>query len=73
VPTVVADPSAWPAMHRRLAALEPGDPAATVAARGVIRVTAANAPELDDPPRALPPGVVALSEWADRHAERVAA
>jgi uncharacterized protein (DUF58 family) len=73
VPTVVADPGAWPAMHRRLAALEPGEPVATAAARGVIRVTAASAPDLDDPPRALPPGVVALSEWTDRHAGRVAA
>ena len=45
--TIVADPGGWPAMHRRLAALEPGTAAAAAPpnTRGVLHVRAASAPE----------------------------
>jgi hypothetical protein len=62
-PTVIADPGAWPAMHRRLAALEPGVAAAPIQARGVIHVRATSAPDATVHRGTLPPGVVALSDW----------
>jgi uncharacterized protein (DUF58 family) len=73
VPTVIADPGAWPAMHRRLAALEAGGAATSAPpnARGVLHVRAASAPEPAQERTALPPGVVSLAEWTAL--ERVAA
>jgi uncharacterized protein (DUF58 family) len=66
VPTTLDDIGAWPAMHRRLAALEPGAPAAT-ADRAVLRIGAASAPTPLDARGELPPGVVELREWERRH------
>jgi uncharacterized protein (DUF58 family) len=62
VPTTLDDAAAWPAMHRRLAALEPGAPAA-VGDRDVLHVRAASAPAELEARGALPPGVIALAEW----------
>jgi uncharacterized protein (DUF58 family) len=67
VPTTLDDIGAWPAMHRRLAALEPGAPAALTADRDVLHVRAASAPLTLEPRGDLPPGVVALREWERRH------
>jgi uncharacterized protein (DUF58 family) len=73
VPTVVADPSAWPAMHRRLASLEAGAAATSAPphARGVLHVRATSAPDSIEERGALPPGVVPLADWTTP--ERVAA
>ena len=54
------DVSGWPAVHRRLATLEPGGRAAPVSDPLVVRVADAEAGERG----ALPPGVVAMAEWA---------
>lgn len=64
VPVTVDEIGAWPAIHRRLAALEPDVPVASVDVREVLHVRAANAPEALEGRGALPPGVVALHEWA---------
>ncbi len=63
------DPVAhWPAVHRRLASLGKGSPAAGISARDradAVSVHASMAPpEAVVPRRALPPGVVAVGEWA---------
>jgi uncharacterized protein (DUF58 family) len=62
-PTIVADLGAWPALHRRLAALEPGVAPADVPDLDVVHVRATAAPETLDDRGALPPGVLPLSEW----------
>jgi uncharacterized protein (DUF58 family) len=62
-PTIVPDAGVWPAIHRRLAALEPDVPAAAVYDRDVLHVRAANAPEELDDRGELPPGVLALADW----------
>jgi uncharacterized protein (DUF58 family) len=69
VPSTVADPGAWPAIHRRLAALEPGIAAGAepLHARGVLHVRAASAPAADAERGELPPGVVTLADWATPH------
>jgi uncharacterized protein (DUF58 family) len=69
-PTTLDDLGGWPALHRRLAALEPGTPAALTAlgGRDVLHVRAASAPAALEERGDLPPGVVALSEWERRHA-----
>lgn len=64
-PTIVVDPTAqWPALHRRLAALEPGvvGRPATGDEPGTSYVRAAQAPEGTAPRGPLPPGVVALAD-----------
>jgi uncharacterized protein (DUF58 family) len=58
--TTLEDVAGWPAMHRRLAALEPGERATPVSDTHVFRVTEAEAPERGP----LPPGVVPMAEWA---------
>ncbi|MDO9354991.1 MAG: DUF58 domain-containing protein, partial [Solirubrobacteraceae bacterium] len=68
-PVVLMDPVAhWPAVHRRLADLGQGAPAARISARDLhdaVRVNAAMAPpEAVVPRRPLPPGVVAVGPWA---------
>lgn len=75
VPTTLDDIGGWPALHRRLAALEPGTPAALTALgdRDVLHVRAAGAPATLDPRGTLPPGVIELSEWERRHAPARAA
>jgi uncharacterized protein (DUF58 family) len=75
VPTTLDDAGAWPALHRRLAALEPGAPAALTAVgdRDILHVRAAGAPAALDPRGDLPPGVVALREWERRHGPAKAA
>ena len=60
VPTTLEDVGGWPAMHRRLATLEPGGRAAPVSDPLVVRVADAEVAERG----ALPPGVVAMAEWA---------
>jgi uncharacterized protein (DUF58 family) len=60
MPITLEDVSGWPAVHRRLATLEPGGRAAPVSDPWVVRVA-------DVEPRergTLPPGVVAMAEWA---------
>jgi hypothetical protein len=47
-------------VHRRLAALEPGGRAAPVSDPHVVRVADAEPRERGE----LPPGVVAMAEWA---------
>jgi len=60
LPTTLDDLGGWPAMHRRLATLEPGGRTAPVSDRHVLRVS-----DGDDNERGeLPPGVVPLAEWA---------
>jgi uncharacterized protein (DUF58 family) len=75
VPTTIDDIGGWPAIHRRLAALEPGTPAALTALgdRDVLHVRAAGAPATLGPRGELPPGVVALGEWERRHTATKAA
>jgi uncharacterized protein (DUF58 family) len=76
VPTTLDDIGGWPAVHRRLAALEPGTAAALTALgdRDVLHVRAAGAPAALEARGELPPGVVALGEWERRHtATRAAA
>ncbi|WP_028063011.1 DUF58 domain-containing protein [Solirubrobacter soli] len=76
VPTTLDDSGGWPAMHRRLAALEPGTAATPTALgdRDVLHVRAANAPTPLDDRGDLPPGVIALADWERRHGpERAAA
>lgn len=67
-PTTLMDPvSQWPAVHRRLAALERGGPAAVNDAetRGAVQVRARTAPDHEVVPRGpLPPGVVPTADWA---------
>jgi len=60
LPTTLDDISGWPAMHRRLAALEPGGRSAPVNDPLVLRVTESEAPARGE----LPPGVVTMAEWA---------
>lgn len=60
VATTLDDTAGWPALHRRLAALEPGGRAAPVDDPVVVRVADAGEAERGE----LPPGVVALAEWA---------
>ena len=60
VATTLDDTAGWPALHRRLAALEPGGRAAPVNDPVVVRVADAGEAERGT----LPPGVVALAEWA---------
>jgi uncharacterized protein (DUF58 family) len=59
MPTTLEDVTGWPALHRRLATLEPGGRAAPVSDPLAMRVASAEEPERG----ALPPGVVALGEW----------
>jgi uncharacterized protein (DUF58 family) len=75
VPATLDDIGGWPAMHRRLAALEPGTAAAPTALgdRDVLHVRAASAPVALEERAELPPGVIALSEWERRHAPARAA
>jgi uncharacterized protein (DUF58 family) len=60
VPITLEDVSGWPAVHRRLATLEPGGRTAPVSDPLVVRVAAVEPQER----AALPPGVVPLAEWA---------
>ncbi|MEV4423656.1 DUF58 domain-containing protein [Patulibacter sp. NPDC049589] len=66
-PTTITDAAgAWPAIHRRLASLEPGAPgrAAGGDERGAVHVRAAAAPAEALRSRGpLPPGVVPLAAW----------
>lgn len=67
LPTTVVDPAGhWPALHRRLAALEPGAAARTPALdeQGALHVRALLAPEGTTARGPLPPGVVRLEAWA---------
>ena len=74
VPTTLDDIGGWPALHRRLAALEPGAPATPtlLGDRDVLHVRAASAPDALDERGALPPGVIALPDW-ERRQHRAAA
>jgi len=64
-PTTVGDAGHWPALHRRLAALEPGTAARVPGGEdhGALHVRAALAPDDDAPHRPLPSGVVPLAVW----------
>ncbi|MDQ8046261.1 MAG: DUF58 domain-containing protein [Solirubrobacteraceae bacterium] len=68
-PTTLMDPvSQWPGLHRRLASLGRGGPArgTRVDLREAVHVNAAAAPPHAVVPRGvLPPGVIAVGEWAD--------
>nr|WP_246851566.1 DUF58 domain-containing protein [Patulibacter sp. SYSU D01012] len=65
-PTAVEDAAGgWAALHRRLAALAPGQPARPLDEPAAVVVRAAAAPEeawRDRTP--LPPGVVPVAEWS---------
>ena len=66
VPTTVTDPAGhWPAVHRRLAALEPGTATRVPDGEehGALHVRAALAPADAAPHGPLPPGVVPLAAW----------
>ena len=72
VPTALDDTEGWPALHRRLAALEPGGRAAPRSSdprRGARR---AAAPGRAAERGALPPGVVALLAGVRRHDQPLA-
>jgi uncharacterized protein (DUF58 family) len=61
VVTTIDDIGAWPAIHRRLAALEPDGATMPVHDPQALFVRAASAPEAPADP--LPPGVVSLPDW----------
>lgn len=67
VPTTVVDPAGhWPALHRRLAGLQPGGSsrAPGLDEQGALHVRAQLAPEGTVARGPLPPGVVRLEAWA---------
>lgn len=67
LPTTVVDPAGhWPALHRRLAGLEPGAPAPApgLDEQGALHVRALLAPEGTTARGSLPPGVVRLASWS---------